>query len=308
MRDAAVIDALNALVAVHGRWGFWRLFDRLRAQGQTWNHKRVHRVYCALRLNLPRRTVRRVPKRVRQPLAAPHTLNHTWAMDLMSDTLYGGRRVRALTIIDEGNREALDVVVAASRPSVRVTRVLDALALVHGAPQAIRVDNGPEFLAQAFVEWCAGHGTAIHHIQPGKPDQNAYIERFNRTYRTEVLNANVFESLEELQALTDTWLRVYNEERPHDKPRAGAAPHVSAEASTRGRVSFRSICLTGELTPTRRSLCSAVLPIARQTCATGGWISRSSVLDGQRKEGDSRHKGRRASRPPQNAIALVADV
>jgi putative transposase len=216
LRDAAVIDALTALVAVHGRWGFWKLFDRLRAQGRTWNHKRVHRVYCALRLNLPRRTVRRVPKRVRQPLAAPSTLNHTWAMDFMSDTLYDGRRVRALTIIDEGNREALDVVVAASLPSVRVARVLDALALVHGAPRAIRVDNGPEFLAQAFVEWCAGHGTAIHHIQPGKPDQNAYIERFNRTYRTEVLNAHLFESLEELQALTDTWLRVYNEERPHD--------------------------------------------------------------------------------------------
>ena len=106
--------------------------------------------------------------------------------------------------------------VAASLPSRRVTQVLDAPTLVHGAPQAIRVDNGPEFLAQAFVEWCAGHGTAIHHIQPGKPDQNAYIERFNRTYRTEVLNAHLFESLEELQALTDTWLRVYNEERPHD--------------------------------------------------------------------------------------------
>jgi putative transposase len=215
-RDAAVIDALTALVAERGRWGFWKLFDRLRAQGHAWNHKRVHRVYCALRLNLPRRTVRRVPKRIRQPLEAPRTLNQTWAMDFMSDMLYDGRRMRLLTIIDEGNREALDIVVGVSMPSVRVTRILDALALVHGAPQAIRVDNGPEFLAQPFVDWCTAHGTAIHHIQPGKPDQNAYIERFNRTYRTEVLNAHLFESLEELQALTDTWLRIYNEERPHD--------------------------------------------------------------------------------------------
>ena len=134
----------------------------------------------------------------------------------MSDTLYDGRRVRLLTVIDEGNREALDMVVGTSLLSLRVTRVLEALALVHGAPAAVRVDNGPEFLAQSFVEWCAAHQTAIHHIQPGKPDQNAYIERFNRTYRTEVLNAHLFESLDELQALTDTWLRVYNEERPHD--------------------------------------------------------------------------------------------
>lgn len=215
-RDAAVIDALTALVAERGRWGFWKLFDRLRAQGHAWNHKRVHRVYRALRLNLPRRTVRRVPKRIRQPLEAPRTLNQTWAMDFMSDMLYDGRRMRLLTIIDEGNREALDIVVGVSMPSVRVTRILDALALVHGAPQAIRVDNGPEFLAQPFVDWCTAHGTTIHHIQPGKPDQNAYIERFNRTYRTEVLNAHLFESIEELQALTDAWLRVYNEERPHD--------------------------------------------------------------------------------------------
>lgn len=215
-RDAVVIDALTAVVERHGRWGFWKCFDRLRAQGQTWNHKRVHRVYCALRLNLPRRTSRRVPKRVRQPLDAPPQLNHTWALDFMSDTLYDGRRVRLLTVIDEGNREALDIVVGTSLPSLRVTRVLEALALVHGAPAAVRVDNGPEFLAQSFVEWCAAHQTAIHHIQPGKPDQNAYIERFNRTYRTEVLNAHLFESLDELQALTDTWLRVYNEERPHD--------------------------------------------------------------------------------------------
>lgn len=136
-------------------------------------------------------------------------------MDFMSDML-DGRRVRALTILGEGDREALDIVIGASLPSVRVTRVLHALALVHGAPQTIRVDNGPEFLAQPFLDWRAAHGTAIHHIQSGKPDQNAYIERFNRTYRTEVLNAHLFESIEELQTLTDTWLRIYNEERPHD--------------------------------------------------------------------------------------------
>ena len=176
----------------------------------------VHRVYCALRLNLPRRTTRRVPRRVRQPLTAPPVLNRTWALDFMSETLYDGRRVRLLTVIDEGNREGLEIAMGLSVPSQRVVRVLNELVAVHGCPAALRTDNGPEFLAQPFIDWCTDHRVAIHYIQPGKPDQNAYIERFNRSYRTEVLNAHLFESIAELQALTMTWLRIYNEERPHD--------------------------------------------------------------------------------------------
>jgi putative transposase len=211
-----VIDALTALVAQHARWGFWKCYAWLRAQGHHWNHKRVHRVYCALRLNLARRTTRRVPKRPRQPLAAAAVLNHVWALDFLTDTLYDRRRVRALTVLDEGNREGLDIVIGISLPSVRVVETLDQLLAVHGAPAAIRVDNGPEFLAQPLVEWCAAHRVAIHYIQPGKPDQNAYIERFNRTYRTEVLNAHLVESVAELQALSSAWLRIYNAERPHD--------------------------------------------------------------------------------------------
>src|SRR5690348_13157812 len=237
-RDAMVIAALTDVVARYPRWGFWKCFDRMRQEGQRWNHKHVHRVYCALRLNLPRRTTRRVPRRMRQPLAAPAQLNLTWAIDFMTDTLYDRRRVRLLTMIDEGNREGLEIAMGLSLPSRRVTRELDELVAVHGCPSAIRVDNGPEFLSQVFVDWCAAHGVAIHYIQPGKPDQNAYIERFNRSYRTEVLNAHLFESIAELRAATDAWLRVYNGERPHDSlgrvppltflPRpssAGQSPH-----------------------------------------------------------------------------------
>ena len=215
-RDAAVIAALTDAVARYPRWGFWKLYDRLRAEGQPWNHKRVHRVYCALRLNLPRRTTRRVPHRVRQPLVAPPVLNATWALDFMADALYDGRRIRCLTVLDEGNREGLEIVVGPSLPSRRVVRALSELVAVHGRPTAVRIDNGPEFIAQPFVDWCAEHGIACHYIQRGKPDQNAYIERFNRTYRTEVLNAHLFESIAELQALTRQWLRIYNQERPHD--------------------------------------------------------------------------------------------
>ena len=215
-RDAAVIAALPEIVARCPRWGFWKCFDHLRLQGRPWNHKHVHRVYCALRLNLPRRTTRRVPKRIRQPLAAPPRLHQPWALDFMRETLYDGRRVRLLTMLDEGTREGLAIGMGVSLPSRRVVRHLDELVALHGCPAAIRVDNGPEFTAQPFVDWCAEHRVAIHDIQPGKPDQNAYIERFNRTYRTEVLNAHLFESIAELRAMTDTWLRLYNEERPHD--------------------------------------------------------------------------------------------
>lgn len=214
--DAPVIAALTSLIAVHGRWGFWKCFDRLHRQGHPWNHKRVHRVYCALRLNLPRRTKRRLPTRLRQPLDAPAALNRTWAVDYMTDALYSGQRFRCLTILDEGNREGLAIEIGTSIPGPRLVRVLDELVALHGAPHALRSDNGPEFLSQALIDWCAVHGVAQHYIQPGKPDQNAYIERFNRTFRTEVLDAYAFDSLSQVQEITHWWLPIYNSERPHD--------------------------------------------------------------------------------------------
>jgi putative transposase len=215
-RDQPVIDALQSVVAENTRWGFWKCFDRLRNQGRRWNHKRVHRVYCALRLNLPRRTRRRVPRRPRHPLDAPPALNRTWAIDFMTDTLYDGRRFRTLNVIDEGNREGLALDVGMSLPSGRVIAVLDELVAMHGTPRALRVDNGPELTSIALTRWCARLGIALHYIQPGKPQQNAYIERFNRSYRTEILNAYVFQSLAEVRSLTAEWLIKYNTQRPHD--------------------------------------------------------------------------------------------
>ena len=215
-RDADVVTALNDVVARHSRWGFWKCFYRLRHAGHRWNHKRVHRVYCALRLNLPRRAKRRVPARLRQPLGAPAHLNETWALDFMADALYDGRPFRALTVIDEGNREALAIEIGTSIPSARVIRVLDELVRLYGPPARVRVDNGPELVADAFVEWCAAQRISLGYIQPGKPDQNAFIERFNRTYREEVLDAHLFESLEQVRAITDAWLATYNTERPHE--------------------------------------------------------------------------------------------
>ena len=216
VRDAEVIDALNALVAQRSRWGFWKCYDRLRFEGRRWNHKRVHRVYCALKLNIPRRPRRRVPRRFRQPLVAPTRLNGIWAIDFMQDALYGGRRFRTLNVIDEANREALGIEIGTSIPAARVVRVMEQLVTIYGRPDAIRLDNGPELIAREFADWCEARTIDLRYIQPGKPDQNAFIERFNRTYREEVLDAYAFESVSQVQRITDEWLRDYNEERPHD--------------------------------------------------------------------------------------------
>ena len=215
-RDADVIAALSALVAELPQWGFWMCFDALRLAGHPWNWKRVYRVYCALKLNLPRRTKRRVPPRDRHPLAAPAVLNGMWALDFMSDMLYNGTRFRTLNVLDEGNREGLAVEVALSFPAVRVTALLDQLVAIHGAPTALRCDNGPEFISAELEAWCARHGVRLIHIQPGKPNQNAYIERFNGSYRKEVLDAYLFGSLDDVRVETERWLTIYNTRRPHD--------------------------------------------------------------------------------------------
>ena len=225
VRDHPVIDALLALVAANPRWGFWLCDDRRHNQGRPWNHKRVDRVYCALRLNLPRRTRTRVVRPVQHPLAAPARRNHTWAIDFMTDTRYDGRRFRTRNVIDEGNREALAIEVGISLPSVRVMAVLEELVALHGRPRALRLDNGPELTSVVLTRWCAQHHIALHDLQPGKPQQNAYMERCNRTYRTDVLDAYVFHSLTEVRTLTAEWLLCYNTERPHTS--LGRVPPLS---------------------------------------------------------------------------------
>lgn len=150
-RDAAVMEALSTLGATRPRWGFWKYVDRLRFTGHCWNHKRVWRVYCQLRLNLPRRTKKRLLTRPAQPLVVFPQPNAVWALDFMGDTLHGGRRFRTLNILDEGVREVLAIEVDTSLPAERVLRVLDQVAAWRGQPQAIRLENGPEFLADRFA-------------------------------------------------------------------------------------------------------------------------------------------------------------
>jgi putative transposase len=233
VRDAEVIDALNRLVESYPRWGFWKYFDRLRALGHGWNHKHVYRVYCALSLNQARRTKRRLPERERIPLLVPERANQVWSADFMSDALYQGPRFRTFNIIDDFNREGLAIEVDTSLRAARILRVLDRLKAERSLPDVLRVDNGPEFLSQILIDWAKDNSVFIQHIQPGKPNQNAYIERFNRTYRNEVLDLYLFRDLDEVREITSRWLVSYNEQRPHDAL-GGLPPLVYANKTAGG--------------------------------------------------------------------------
>ena len=214
--DSQVITVLQQLSAQNPRWGFSKMFAWLRNRGYRWNHKRVYRVYCAMKLNLRIRRRQRLPKRFPQQLSVPLRANLCWSLDFMRDTLVTGQKFRTLNVVDDFNREALAIEIDTSLPALRVTRVLDRIALWRGYPQRVRVDNGPEFLSTTFWDWAQRHHVLVQFIQPGQPAQNAYIERFNRTYREDVLDLYLFHSLQEVRQLTEEWLSRYNQDRPHE--------------------------------------------------------------------------------------------
>lgn len=214
--DSEIIQALQELADAHPTYGFRKLLAYLKRAGKPWNHKRVYRVYKLLKLNKKRRGKRRLPARVKQPLLEQVELNSSWSMDFMSDSLASGNKFRTLNVIDDCNREALAIEVATSITSKRVIRTLEQLIDWRGKPGAIRVDNGPEFTSVDFTCWCKEKGINIHYIQPGKPMQNGYIERFNGSYRREILDAYLFFDLEEVRQLTSQWIEEYNTRRPHE--------------------------------------------------------------------------------------------
>lgn len=214
--DAAVINALNEQLKKSPPAGFWKCYTRMRLQGQTFNHKRVYRVYLQMGLNLRRRTKRVLPKRIARPISVQAEANKQWALDFMHDTLYCGKRYRTLNVIDEGTRECLAIEVDTSLPAGRVTRVLARLKAERGLPAQIRVDSGPELIAAEFFDWCESNGIEVAYIQLGKPQQNGFVERFNGSFRREFLNAYLFESLSQVREMAWLWQLDYNEERPRE--------------------------------------------------------------------------------------------
>lgn len=215
-RDDPVILLLTELAERYPRYGFKKLFQLLRRQGNTWNHKRVHRIYCLLKLNFRRKGKQRLPVRNPVPLVTPEALNQSWSVDFMHDALVCGRRFRTFNVVDDFNREALAIEIDLNIPTQRVVRVLDRIVVNRGYPLKLRMDNGPELVSLTLAQWAEEHGVALEFIKPGKPTQNAFIERFNRTYRTEILDFYLFRTLNEAREITERLLNEYNSERPHE--------------------------------------------------------------------------------------------
>ena len=184
-------------------------------KGFRWNHKRVYRIYRELELNLRIKPRKRIKRDKPEALSVPSAINQVWSMDFMSDSLKDGRSVRTFNVIDDFNRECLTIDVDLSMPTARVIRSLERVIEWRGKPKALRCDNGPEYISDDLKMWASEHQIKLLYIQPGKPTQNAYIERFNRTARQECLELHIFEDIEQAQLLATQWQWIYNNERPH---------------------------------------------------------------------------------------------
>lgn len=224
---------LIELTEQHTDWGFGLCFDHLRhIEQESWNHKRVYRIYCELALNLRIRPRRRLKRHAPEPLKEPIRPDQVWSLDFMHDQLSDGRSYRLLNVIDDYRREGLAIEAGLSLPALRVTRTLNQLLEWRNKPLAIRCltqqcCSGPEFISHEFVNWAKLHDIRIDYIQPGKPQRNAYIERYNRTMRYSWVSKHLFDNLEQVQDYATEWLWFYNHKRPH-KANGGKPPLMAA--------------------------------------------------------------------------------
>jgi len=184
-------------------------------KGYKWNHKRVYRIYKELELNLRIKPKKRLKREKPKPLLVPETINETWSMDFMHDQLSDGRSYRLFNVIDDYNREGLGIDVDISLPATRVILSLDRIIEWRGKPKAIRCDNGPEYISELLAKWAEKHDIQLEFIQPGNPQQNGYVERYNRTVRYDWLNQHIYRDIEDVQNDATKFLWTYNNERPN---------------------------------------------------------------------------------------------
>ena len=236
--NALIAQQLIELTEENTDWGFGLCFSYLRhVENYAWNEehcsaRRVYRIYCELALNLRIKPRRRLKRHTPEPLKEPIRANQVWSLDFMHDQLADGRKFRLLTVIDDYRREGLAIEVGFSLPAMRVIRTLNQLLEYREKPLVIRCDNGPEFISNEFVRWATEQGIRIEYIQPGKPQQNAYVERYNRTIRYGWLSKHLFDTLDEVQdyatnSCVAVLLRHYNHERPHQANK-GKPPLMAA--------------------------------------------------------------------------------
>ena len=215
-RNVALRERIVALAQRYRRYGVGMIHLKLRQAGLPVNYKRVERLYREAKLQVRRRKRKKILLGERQPLVRPTAANQVWSMDFVFDRTADGRVIKCLTIVDDATHEAVAIEVERAISGLGVTRVLDRLALSRGLPQVIRTDNGKEFCGKAMVTWAHERGVLLRLIQPGKPNQNAYVESFNGRLRDECLNEHWFTHLLHARTAIETWRREYNEERPKE--------------------------------------------------------------------------------------------
>lgn len=214
--NALIADWLLRLTTANRRWGFGRCYLYLRnVKGMRYNRKRIYRIYGQLELNLRIKPRRRLKRDCPDALEVPRQINAVWSIDFVHDALANGTAFRTFNVLDDYNREGLGVEVDFGLPALRIVRALDQIIEWRGKPRVIRSDNGSEMCSAEFQNWAAKRGISLLFIQPGKPTQNACIERFNRTVRHEWLDAHLFDSIEHAQRTATDWLWHYNNERPN---------------------------------------------------------------------------------------------
>jgi putative transposase len=230
-RNIALRRHIVTLAQRYRRYGAGMIYLKLRQEGRIVNHKRVDRLYTEEKLQLKRRKRKKVPITDRQPLLRPETPNEVWSMDFVFDRSADTRVIKILAIVDDATHEPVCLRPERAISGVMVARLLDGLAITRGLPKVIRTDNGKEFCGRAMLTWAHQHGVTLRLIEPGKPNQNAFIESFNGRFRDECLNEHWFLNLDHAQVLIETWRREYSEERPK-KALGGLTPAAYARQLT----------------------------------------------------------------------------
>lgn len=213
-KDSAIEQAIRSVVG-NSRKGRTKVIKLVQKAHPEMGASRIRRVYEQSGFSLTKRLKRRVKNNPANPIEIPMEKNQEWALDFMSDALADGRRIRTLNIVDHYNRQCMGINIGFNMPSRIVIQFLERVIEASGKPKRIRTDNGPEFRSKLFQKWLLSNDIEWSRIQKGKPQQNAIIERFNRTYREDVLDANIFYSIGHAMQITEEWLQDYNCNRPH---------------------------------------------------------------------------------------------